>query len=848
MFSDIINGVSNIHLMTRDEEIDANVDIFGNLNITGMQNLYGNLYITGSVRATRFYGDGSYLTGISAGGGTVGPTGPQGLIGNAGPTGPQGLIGNTGPTGPQGNQGFIGPTGPQGLIGNTGPTGPQGLIGNTGPTGPQGNQGFIGPTGPQGLVSYPNDFKNRILNGNMQIDQRFSGASQTIYQYYNSTNIYYPADFWNITSLGGSVFSQQVNSNGTYMLQITGGTNNSNINLYQNILSQNSSDLAGTVVTVSVNLSNSLLSRVYYSLGYCTSQNVFTSSQITTIINSWFNVNSTLSNYSFTCSIPSNAVTGLVLTFYVINQTSGTWCINNVQLETGSLATAFGLRPFDVELAMCKQYYGNVNVNGNLNITGTQNLYGGLNITGGNLNITGMQNLYGGLNITGGNLNITGMQNLYGNLNITGSIISSYEYGATNSSSATAGWYNIGLVSMTSTGRFKLSILCDFGTDNTSASLPNTGGECDVIGSINNNANTAVSNCSCSFYTINGLSPAITNVKVLQNGTNRFSYYVIVYMNSYSLQTIKPLLSSGTFTPQFTLTTDPGVNSATVQQANNAFLINANVGIGLAGSVAAKGILDINCSSVAGNWCVQRGTASGVDAKTQMNNVGVNCNLFPLNASGQLYFYSRYNGITYQYYVASSTLFTGQHVNLPIDSDMKTNVKNYVGLIVSSADQGYYSINPITNVSTTGSSAITITEALPQIILSSVDKDKAVWGVITNAKNDNLNTDGSVVYDNTTEFGDRLGNMVRVNGLGEGAIWVSNINGDFSNGDFICSSIIPGIGRRQDDDVLHNYTVAKITMSCNFDVNNNELYVCEQFEYLGVSYIKAFVGCTYHCS
>ena len=187
------------------------------------------------------------------------------------------------------------------------------------------------------------------------------------------------------------------------------------------------------MVTVSVNLSNSLLTRVYYSLGYCASQNVFTSSQITTITNSWFNVNNTLSNYSFTCSIPSNAINGLVLTFYTLAQTSGTCNINNVQLETGSLATTFGLRPYDVEMAMCKQYYGNTNVNGNLNVTGMQNLYGNLSITGGNYQITGDSSLYGALNITGsknlygdsnlnGNLNITGTKNLYGDSNLNGNL------------------------------------------------------------------------------------------------------------------------------------------------------------------------------------------------------------------------------------------------------------------------------------------------------------------------------------------------------------------------------------------------------------------------------------------
>ena len=56
-----------------------------------------------------------------------------------------------------------------------------------------------------------------------------------------------------------------------------------------------------------------------------------------------------------------------------------------------------------------------------------------------------------------------------------------------------------------------------------------------------------------------------------------------------------------------------------------------------------------------------------------------------------------------------------------------------------------------------------------------------------------------------------------INSLGEGAIWVCDINGALENGDYITSSLIPGVGMLQNDDLLHNYTVAKITMDCSFN-------------------------------
>jgi hypothetical protein len=136
---------------------------------------------------------------------------------------------------------------------------------------------------------------------------------------------------------------------------------------------------------------------------------------------------------------------------------------------------------------------------------------------------------------------------------------------------------------------------------------------------------------------------------------------------------------------------------------------------------------------------------------------------------------------------------------------------------------------------------------LPKIKLTIVDKDKAVWGVITNHANDKINSEGNPTLDTDTEWGNGIGNRIRINGLGEGAIWITNINGNLENGDYICSSVISGYGRKQDDDILHNYTVAKITMSCSFELDQSN-YRCEELQHEGQTYRKAYVGCTYHCS
>ena len=48
-------------------------------------------------------------------------------------------------------------------------------------------------------------------------------------------------------------------------------------------------------------------------------------------------------------------------------------------------------------------------------------------------------------------------------------------------------------------------------------------------------------------------------------------------------------------------------------------------------------------------------------------------------------------------------------------------------------------------------------------------------------------------------------------------MWVVNTAGALESGDYITTSNVAGYGQRQDDDILHNYTVAKITMDCDFN-------------------------------
>lgn len=178
--------------------------------------------------------------------------------------------------------------------------------------------------------------------------------------------------------------------------------------------------------------------------------------------------------------------------------------------------------------------------------------------------------------------------------------------------------------------------------------------------------------------------------------------------------------------------------------------------------------------------------------------------------------------------------FTGQHIN-----SSKDDIDLYldrIGMIVVSS--GFY--EDLEN-----NTSISINQALPVIELSSKAKQKNVFGVISNKEDDNSDK-RNFSFNGWVNSYPKLYSKIVINSIGEGGIWVTNINGNLENGDYITSSEIPGYGMRQDENMLANYTVAKITCDCDFSLDS-PIYICQEFEWRGTVYRKAFVGCSYHC-
>lgn len=170
-----------------------------------------------------------------------------------------------------------------------------------------------------------------------------------------------------------------------------------------------------------------------------------------------------------------------------------------------------------------------------------------------------------------------------------------------------------------------------------------------------------------------------------------------------------------------------------------------------------------------------------------------------------LYFGTRNNVNTTIAYgriaVDKAYFFTGQHPIIVPSHDLSSN---HYGLIMSSDVNARGFIQPPV-----------INDAHIVAKISDKANDKNVYGVLSNydfaiqtsydAEIPTENPEGKIYYTNST---------------GEGMIYVCDINGLLEGGDYITSSNIPGLGMKQDDDLLHSYTMAKSVG----DVDFNEHY------------------------
>jgi hypothetical protein len=103
---------------------------------------------------------------------------------------------------------------------------------------------------------------------------------------------------------------------------------------------------------------------------------------------------------------------------------------------------------------------------------------------------------------------------------------------------------------------------------------------------------------------------------------------------------------------------------------------------------------------------------------------------------------------------------------------------------------------------------ISLSSTLPTVTLSTKAMDKTVFGVLVSQ---------SPLPEGHWHEAQEGGRFGVVNALGEGRVWVTDINGQIRAGDYVTTSAIPGYGQMQDDDLLHSYTLGKAIETVDWD-------------------------------
>jgi hypothetical protein len=239
-----------------------------------------------------------------------------------------------------------------------------------------------------------NSFRNKIINGDMRIDQRNAGASVT------PTNQQYTLDRWVFSVAQASKLTCQQNAGSvtppTGYANYLGITSTSaytvgaseNFNVVQRIEGFNVADLGwGTASAQAVTLSfwvlssltgtfggviqNSAATRSYPYSYTISSANTFEYKTVTIpgdTVGTWLTTNGTGIALWFGLGVGSSlsgtagAWSGSALysatgATSVVGTSGATFFVTGVQLEKAAAATSFEHLPFGTELAMCQRYY-----------------------------------------------------------------------------------------------------------------------------------------------------------------------------------------------------------------------------------------------------------------------------------------------------------------------------------------------------------------------------------------------------------------------------------------------------------------------------------------------------------
>lgn len=153
--------------------------------------------------------------------------------------------------------------------------------------------------------------------------------------------------------------------------------------------------------------------------------------------------------------------------------------------------------------------------------------------------------------------------------------------------------------------------------------------------------------------------------------------------------------------------------------------------------------------------------------------------------------------------------------NLSLNSNLKydryfmvqlVNVNECIGFLVSATSRIYnfdMSQTPSDN------------QALPTIELSKTEKDSSLLGVMVGCEDYSRSLSvGNIQSEHAQE--DDLNRVFVHSGPGTGSVWVVDIGGNINKGDYITTTVIPGYGMKQDDNIKHSWSGPRAMINCDF--------------------------------
>ena len=236
----------------------------------------------------------------------------------------------------------------------------------------------------------------------------------------------------------------------------------------------------------------------------------------------------------------------------------------------------------------------------------------------------------------------------------------------------------------------------------------------------------------------------------------------------------------------------------------------------------AVGVYGIGGASVSSTGIT--GTSGGVGVRGFGGEIGINGDgsSYGVEAYGGQYGVYAEGVSSFDVYAPNNGVgpFTGGH-EAKLSNGLSTKFKP--GMIVSVTGESQKKIE---------NGTVAISSTLPTVKLSEIANDKKILGVFV--KTISLSKDHW--YVNLSKPEDKFG---IINALGDGRVLVTDINGNIEAGDYITTSNIAGYGMKQNDDLVHSYTLGKATEDVEWET------VKDTVTYNGKKYKVYLIGVVY---